>query len=283
MKMRILTVAVVAVMAAGLGGCPPPDDPGQAVSLTFAATVAGAPLACGQSYTGIGSSGSSMQIGDLRVYISHVRLHGADGDVDATVDDEAPWQAKGVALLDFEDGTGKCSPGTADTRTVVNVHAPEGTYDGVTFDVGVPDDVDHADASKAPSPLNLSSLYWGWAAGYRFFKLDIYSDGQPEGWYCHVGSAGCDVGAGGVVQGCDHPNRPTISLSDWSPDKAVTIDVGALLSGADIDNNTADTAPGCMSEPTDPDCESLFHSVGLPFAAGEEAPAQSVFGVGAAP
>jgi hypothetical protein len=47
---------------------PAPSGP-QRVTLNFDAVVNGAPFACGQSYTGIGLTGATMEPTDLRLYV----------------------------------------------------------------------------------------------------------------------------------------------------------------------------------------------------------------------
>ena len=271
--MRSAVRVLLAVAALGdVVACTPAPI---AVQIPFAAVVGAAPFACGQSYDGIGTSSSTITFGDLRFYVSDVVLVTRTGDVPLTLDVQAPWQQQRVALLDFEDGTGACT-GTHDTRTVITGTAPIASRDdvtGVRFDVRVPDDLNHADPAKAIAPLNESAMFWSWEAGYRFFKLDLNSTGSPTGWYTHVGSADCSLAAGGVGTVCSHENAATISLHGLS---TIQLDVKALLAGADVDENTADTAPGCMSEPTDPDCVPLFHALGLSLTT-ETAPIQSAF------
>ena len=66
------------------------------------------------------------------------------------------WQYENVALLDFEDKTGGCRDvGTVETNAQVVGTVPEGDYTGLTFDLGVPFELNHIDASTAPSPLNV--------------------------------------------------------------------------------------------------------------------------------
>ncbi|HEY4223383.1 MAG TPA: MbnP family copper-binding protein, partial [Myxococcota bacterium] len=207
----------------------------------------------------------------LRMYISGVQIGGAP----ATIDDVAPFQAKGVALLDFEDGTGACT-GSSETHTTISAHA-EDASGALEFDISVPEDLDHLDPSTLVSPLNVSSMFWGWTAGFKFLKIDLVTPSFPNGWLTHIGSAACD-GVTGQSSDCHTPNRLHVKLDDWDASKAVVFDLGALLENADVNANDPDTGPGCMSDPADKDCIPVFAAYGLPFQDAGASP-QTVFHV----
>lgn len=229
---------------------------GQPVEVQFAARFGDADATCGETYDGIGTTASSVELLDLRAYVSGLTIDGQ-----GSIDDEEPWQAQEVALLDFEDKTGACT-GNADLRGLVTAHAraDAGTLE---FDLGVPESLNHLDPAKLTSPLNVSSMFWGWTAGFRFLKLDMATTGQPAGWVVHIGSSGC-AGVTGGNAACTEANRVHVSLDGWTPDSTVVLDLSTLLAGADVDTNTENTGPGCMSEPTDPECVGVFAALGLP-------------------
>jgi len=254
------------------------------VDIRFAAEVGQAPFACGKSYAGIGTTGSTITPTDFRFFVSDVSLVRGDGTaVPVTLDQDGTWQYRNLALLDFEDGTGPCRNGNAAVNTEIRGKAPKGAYTGLRFTLGVPFDLNHGDPTLAPSPLNITSMFWVWKAGYRFVKIDLASSGQPDkrldyapgngdarkersvGFPVHVGSAGC-VSASLTTppSSCQFPNRPTITLERFDPARNVVVaDLADLLSHANVDANTPNTAPGCMSEPTDPDCEGVMQALGL--------------------
>ncbi|HQX05818.1 MAG TPA: hypothetical protein PKZ19_03455, partial [Zoogloea sp.] len=120
----------------------------QAVSITFDVTAGGQAVSCGVPLTGLGTKATPGQVKDLRFYVTNVLLIDAQGNtVPVTLDANAN-QARDVALIDFEDATGKCptSTGSAATYTTLTGKVPPGTYVGVTLSVGVP--VKSADADK---------------------------------------------------------------------------------------------------------------------------------------
>lgn len=266
------------------------------VSIRFAAVVGDQPFTCGNSYEGIGATASKVTPSDFRFYISGVELIDAAGKaVPLKLDQDERWQHRDVALLDFENRTGPCLTGTQETRDIVAGTVPAGTYRGLRFTLGVPFELNHADATIAPSPLNLTSLFWNWQAGYKFLRVDLSTNGRPQdikpgdvprfgdraasnrlGFAIHLGSTMCAAeGPNKAPANCGNPNRPTIEFSSFDPDKDVVLaDLKSVLEGVDVDTNQAETPAGCMSTPTDGDCNPLLRNFGLVFA-GQ--PAQQKF------
>ena len=141
---------------------------------------------------------------------------------------------------------------------------PAGTYDGVSFNVGVPFDLDHADVATAPSPLNLSALFWDWNGGYKFFRVDTAPSAGGASFLVHVGSTGCkgDFANGGITS-CTRPNVADVVLTgfDLAASKVV-VDFAALVSGSDLGKNVSGP-PGCLSGATDPECAAIFQRLGM--------------------
>lgn len=144
------------------------------ITLAFAGEFAGEPFDCTARFEDVGASGASVTVADYRLYVSRVRLLGADGtETPLALDEDGRWQGDGVALLDFEDATGHCANGTPPVNATVSGRAPAGDYTGVAFDVGVPFESNHGDPTLAGSPLNLTALFWNWRGGYRFLRVDL--------------------------------------------------------------------------------------------------------------
>lgn len=255
------------------------------VKVRFALTAGGAPVTCGAAVSGVGTTKSTVNIIDARLYVSRVRLVKADGgEVLVTLAQDGLWQLDDVALLDFEDATGNCANGTEQTRDLIEGSAPAGDYTGVRFDVGLPFEKNHRDQTLQPSPLNLSRLFWSWNAGYKFMRLDIKSTGQPRGWLVHLGSTACaPAGSPSTVPvSCANRNVVTVDLPGFSAARdVVEMEVLSLFAASNVDVNTDKTALGCMSGGTDPECHGLFAQLGLAVA-GKAAAPQQVFRVRAA-
>jgi uncharacterized repeat protein (TIGR04052 family) len=263
----------------------PPDagdlDAGDlAITVHFAAHVGGQPFACGGSYPGIGTTDATYVGTDFRFYVHDVRLTGPAGDTPLalSVND---WQtAAGIALLDFETNQSPCQMGTTATnRELVGTIAP-GSYTGIKLRLGVPFAANHLDATTAVAPMNVPGMFWAWSSGYRFLKADGTVNGA--GFNLHLGSTGCPAtGQTPPATACTSPNVVDVELAgfDWTTDTIVA-DVGALLADEDVTVNTAETAPGCMSFPGDPECDTVLPKLALPY--GETAAgAQAFFSVAA--
>jgi len=275
-----MTRVALPVIVALLAAVPAAAQSPQPVTVRFAATAGGAAVACGTSMSSIGTTRSTVNIVDFRFYVSKVRMVQADGtETPVALTQDGLWQVDDVALLDFEDATGACANGTPETRSVIEGTVPAGDYTGVRFEVGLPFDKNHADATLAPSPLNLSRMFWNWNGGYKFIRLDIRSTGQPRGWLVHLGSTGCSpAGSPSTAPvSCTNRNVVAVDLPSFAPARdVVEMDVAALFAASNVDVNTEKTALGCMSGPTDPECAGLFEQLGL--AIGDRpAGAQRVF------
>jgi uncharacterized repeat protein (TIGR04052 family) len=255
----------------------------QPVTLRFAALVNGQPFACGQSYAGVGTTRSTITPSDYRFYVSDVQLIDASGRaVPVTLAQDGTWQRDGVALLDFENGSGPCLNGTTATNTSVRGSVPAGSYTGLRFTLGVPFVPNHGDPTTAPSPLNLTAMFWNWQGGYKFIKFDTATSGQPattapphpqgggnaSGFSVHLGSTLCASPSRTQAPQaeCGNPNRVTVQFDRFdAATQTVVADIGRVLVGANVDVNAAGTSPGCMSFPKDADCPPVMGALGLAY------------------
>jgi uncharacterized repeat protein (TIGR04052 family) len=238
------------------------DGSGNPVEVRFRAMVGTMPFACGTNYTNIGRTMGTWRPLDFRFYVSNVRLVTNTGaEVSVALTQDGTWQQDSLALLDFEDRTGECTAsGTAQTNTSVRGTAPSGTYNGLRFTLGVPFAMNHGNAATAPSPLNLSAMFWAWNAGYKFLKIDGRT--TLPSFNIHIGSTGCMGDGAGMVSSCSAPNRAEISLTGFDPTRNVVVaDLAALVQNVDINMSTG--SPGCMSSPGDPECAPIFSNLGL--------------------
>jgi uncharacterized repeat protein (TIGR04052 family) len=277
----------------------------QPVVLRFAAAVNGAPFECGKSYANIGTTKSRITPTDFRMFVSGVELLTAAGKaVPVSLHQDGVWQYKNVALLDFEDGTGPCSNGTKATRTELIGAVPKGNYTGVRFTMGVPFELNHGDPTIAPSPFNITAMFWNWQGGYKFLKADMNStglstkpamhkpasghgthgghgDGDASGFSVHLGSTVCAAASRTESpSSCKNPNRVTVTFDKFDLARNVIIaDLGAILTRANVDHNTPDTSPGCMSFPKDADCPAVMSALGLPYDGVAPAAGQRFFTV----
>lgn len=252
------------------------------VTLRFAPRVGATPFACGQEFAGIGTTGASVTPLDFRVYVHDVALVNAAGErVVVAVTDDASWQHDGLVLLDFEDGSGACMTGSPGTNFEVRGTVPDGEYVGVEFTVGVPDAMNHLDGATAPAPLNAQGLWWSWAGGYKYVRLDVRPETQPEFFY-HLGATSCQ---GSVSEGfaCAFNNLAKVRLDGFDVDAdEIVVDAAEILKDVDVTrvpDGMPDRLPGCMAFSGDPECPAMMAPLGLGFETDAPAGPQSVFSV----
>ncbi|HET8932177.1 MAG TPA: MbnP family copper-binding protein [Polyangiales bacterium] len=251
---------------------------GVAVTIKFEARVGKKTFACGEEYSGIGSQSTTITPTDLRMFVQDLKLVTAAGkEVAVELDVRKPWQGKGVALLDFEDGTGDCGEGNAETNMKITGKVPKGSYVGVSFSNGVPEKLNHADPTTAADPLGeFASLSWGWLGGYRFTKVDVREVAQGDTFgaaMAHIGSTACSGNPQSGTVKCGKPNRNLVELDDFDPKSSVIVfDVGALFEATDL------TAMAeCHS--TGEFCEPMFEAFGVDLKTGKALTKQTVFSV----
>jgi uncharacterized repeat protein (TIGR04052 family) len=250
----------------------------QDVTLTFKAVVGAETFECGNTYDELGANGTSLQVSDFRFFVQSVELKNAAGDYVPVTLAENDWQAEGTALLDFEDG---CTDlGTEPMNATLSGTIPEGSYDAIRFQMGVPFDVNHDNPATAPSPLNLTSMHWNWQGGYKFLRIDSGNFSMTD-WRMHLGSTMCDGDpVSGGTTSCGAPNRVDVEFEGFDAASDVILaDMAALVEGAALDENQAETPVGCMAGPSDSDCAPLFDNLGLAFGGEEPSGPQQFFSV----
>jgi len=280
MRQNAFFFAFTALLLTGVGA----RAADQKVAIRFLAQVGTEKLVCGQTYSGIGTTGSKISPHDFRFYVHDLALIDQSGkSVPVQLEQDGKWQLDDVALLDFENGAAGCVNGTPDLNDQVIGLVPAGRYTGLSFTLGVPFNKNHTDLPTQASPLNLTALAWVWNAGRKFARLDFSSTGLPRGFAIHLGSTGCTPNDTKITvpMQCSEPNRPHVLLPEFDVQSDIVIaDLAALLKDSNVDTNQEHTASGCMSSPDDSDCGPLFANLGLPFA-GKAAGKQTFFRKGA--
>lgn len=160
-------------------------------------------------------SGGSLNVSEVKLYVSHVALIKADG---------REVLVRGLTLTKLSSQTG-----FQNVRIFMG-NAPVGEYRGVRFDVGVPRDQNHLDATSAPSPLSIEDgMYWAWNSGYIFMSVlgKTSVAGSEKDVALHVGGDNHRV----TVNLADLQKPSTaLSVGPQGASVPVTLNLAALLS-----------------------------------------------------
>jgi uncharacterized repeat protein (TIGR04052 family) len=297
LRNRISLVSSLALATlAMVWGCSDDDDDAtpQDFSLRFQAVDGATTVGCGTVLSGFGADGeSTVELSDLRFYVSNLRFYDAGGQqVDVDLDEnEFQYQSEdgAVALIDLTGtATGACSgeglsfpEGTARSNGVITGKFTGNEVTRVTFDVGIPQPmmksvIANNTAEDAPSPL--AEMHWSWGFAYRHLVMNFaIHDGEGvagEG-YVHVGSNDCGGDGSKALtdrEQCGRINAPAVSLSPFDLDEdVVALDVRELLEGIDLTVSVDETqVPGasCHSSSAQADCAGIFGNLGVTQSTG---------------
>ncbi len=261
-------LGILAALVAGCGG-DDSNDPNRRVTVQFQAQVNGQNFVCGQTYSNIGvGQPGTYQVNDWRFYVHDIALVKADGSQQSlALDQDGVWQYKNVALLDLRKD---CGSGALPTNAAVAGTVATDQYSGICFKVGIPYELNYINDATAPSPLNNSGMLWSWRAGRKFIRVDGIGDpaNLKQSFVIHLGSTECpgsDPNAPPTAA-CGYPNIAEFCLDNFNVDQdRIVMDVGKALAESNVVVNTADTAPGCMSGNSDPECIPLIPRLNLDF------------------
>lgn len=191
MKKLFLSLAILAFFAYGCEDSsntvtpqPTPTDETVSFKIRIEGTFGTTPFALNQSYTTV--SGDTVRFSMARFYLSElsvidtlgraIPVRVTDTTSTATIDNQT------VTLLDYA---------TAQNGAFeLTLRAKPGVYRGVKFNVGVPFDLNHRDASILPKPLNVDQgMFWSWNSGYIFHRLEGNFDslGTSRNFLYHIG------------------------------------------------------------------------------------------------
>ena len=255
-----------------------PQPTTEKLSIRFRAKVGKTDFACGQKYPSQGTANSTVTPRDLRLFVHAVQLIQDDGaTVPVALNVREPWQSDALALLDFEDNTGRCSDGTAGTNTALTGTVPSGSYKGITFQLGVPQEQNHRDPASAVEPLkSAAGLGPTGGDGYRFARValtPLMAAGASGSALLDLSSTGCKGSGAAADVKCDKPNRSRVTFETFDVAKnEIVIDAAALFSQLDLTQ-----AQECHA--TEKLCEPMFRAVGLDFATGQPREGQTFFRV----
>jgi uncharacterized repeat protein (TIGR04052 family) len=287
-------VGLISLLSAcgGGGGGSDPVATVQPVSVDFTAALGSTALAtpCGPALDGLGTGNVKARLKDLRLYVANVYLITSGGaKVAVQLDRNSNQLTRGgdtVALIDLREtaAAGDCLARAASARTAVTGVVPTGSYVGMGFTVGVPESLNHVDPQDAANaPLDNTDLGWDWTGGKKHLQLEIspesasaadtYTGGvvqvgaaAADTFFVHLGNTGCSNPLPNQYQ-CDNVNTRDIRFASFDvKSQRVALDLRALLAQSDLRKNDGESV-GCMSSPTDPECQAMWSVLGTTFSA----------------
>jgi uncharacterized repeat protein (TIGR04052 family) len=135
----------------------------------------------------------------------------------------------------------------------------------IRFTLGVPFSLNHLNPLTQASPLNVSSMFWGWRGGHKFMRVELTS--ANDDWLFHLGSTGCKAASPvrAPKEECLQPNRTVISLPFNPKDRDVKVDLSALFRGLVLQRESS-----CQSDVDDENCKIIFDNLGISNEKGQE-------------
>ncbi len=271
--MRRISLLALAALAVVVPSCDDTADD-QTYRIAFDVVFDGAPFRCGGVYEGVGTTQTTVEPLDVRMYIHDVALLTSSGEqIPLQLNQDEQWQRDEVVLLDFADDTGRCQTGSPQTNMeIVGTAAARHDVVGVAFTLGLPAEDNHIDAVRSPAPYNAPGMWWSWTGGFKYARIDVATPVNPQ-WYIHLGATSCDGNPAGGFS-CAWDNIPRIELDTMDPmTQSVVLDLASLYEGSDLEapiDYQSDFVNGCMAFSGDPECAPIFERLGVEF----EGPAQ---------
>jgi uncharacterized repeat protein (TIGR04052 family) len=269
------------------------------VSIGFDLLANGTNVKCGSTLTGLGSKASASELKDARFYVSNINLIDANDNLVPVTLTANDWQNQQVSLINFNDGSSAACGGAAlSTNSNINGTVPGAAYKGISYEIGVPEALNHTDYATAQTPMNVAAMAWSWTSGRKFMKVEVNPQGgvsvvrtntgttppttttnKSATWNLHLGSTGCSTNATTGAYICTNSNRMLVRLNNFNySTQKISLDLNALFAGADLTTDLAGPA-GCMSGGSDEECKSIFTNLKIDLASGKtnSAGLQSVF------
>lgn len=227
-------------------------------------------------------AGANANFRDFRFYMSEIQLVRENGTrVNVSLREDGFWQTQNIVLIDLENGkstTGSHGGTSTGENSSVLGSIPAGTggFTALEFTLGVPEELNHLQINDSKSPLNIAAMYWAWASGYKFAKIEFSYDSGTTWTNLHLGSTGFGTSPdptacqneiiAGVFGNCPAKFRPRVRVEGIR---------GKSLSNLKIELKIPEwlkgysTTPGidtCMpvqSTKEDKSCNPLVENIGL--------------------
>ncbi|WP_176365201.1 MbnP family copper-binding protein [Pseudoalteromonas ulvae] len=242
--MQFCKALLVILCCLQLVACKEPQD----IDLEFIPVYQGVPLACDdflplEQHTG-------WQINTLQFFIANIARERAGDSHSLTLLPSVNSNAR-LGLVG-----GQCR--VADYWRLTAQGEALSAGDVLSFDLGVPFALNHANPLTAEAPLDQADMFWSWQMGHKFFRLDLVNAVKGDTFSFHLGSTGCDAVSSlrAPTMPCQHANLYRIKIADFNPDKPILVDLAVLLAGTQLMQENR-----CMSDVNTPSCQRLFEQL----------------------
>lgn len=187
-------------------------------------------------------------------------IHGVE--VNTRINGWQPWgmtsnsnQASNVALLGET-----CNENKEESNWQLELVPLDFSADitDIRFSIGVPFELNHLNPLTQPSPINDSSMFWGWRGGHKFMRIELGA--QDDDWLFHLGSTGCKAlsPVRAPKNECLHPNRVIVSLPFTERTSAIKFDLAVLLNHIVLTRDNS-----CQSAVDEESCKVLFKNLDM--------------------
>lgn len=184
----------------------------------------------GEPFSCVEREGASMRPTELMLFVHDLEWVLANNTrVPVALLPDGIWQTERLALLDFAGTQNGCvDASSAINETLIFQGDAPAEVAFLSFRLGVPFELNHADPTTHSGPLTQMQMHWGWRGGYKFLRLEGVNGEHDV--LLHLGSTGC-VGPMTAVERCERPGQMEI-LVPWSPGMAIGLELAPLLDAA---------------------------------------------------
>jgi uncharacterized repeat protein (TIGR04052 family) len=195
------------------------------------------------------------QYQQLQFYIHGVEVNTSNNGWQPWMMTTNPNQSNNVALLGET-----CNESNEDSNWQLELMPLDESIviTDIRFTLGVPFELNHLNPLTQPSPMNDSSMFWGWRGGHKFMRVELFA--KDDDWLFHLGSTGCKAlsPVRAPTSECLYPNRVSVSLPFTYQTSAIVFDLAVLINDIKLTRKN-----GCQSAIDEDSCKILFENLNM--------------------
>ncbi|TAH27685.1 MAG: hypothetical protein EAZ07_00370 [Cytophagales bacterium] len=125
----------------------------------------------GDTYTTVAKE--EIKINDLKFFLSNIGLVNLDASESKSYPYPGDSAQSGVYLVNFVKPNFDAGNGGGTNSYKIQIKAKEGEYADLRFDMIVPRELNFADITKNPYPVQAKNgMYWSWNSGFKFMVVN---------------------------------------------------------------------------------------------------------------